>query len=298
MPDRRERGRRCARALGRRSKRISSGTITSPPPTPRSALMRPAARPIRTRRTAASSSGGGAGDDLLRTVARGAPSRRRSCSTSTACSRRSSTARRTRASPTTPARRCEGSAGPLRPRRLRQRQGRRRREADRRARRARLRRRARARARPRRRPRGAGGCRRSPKASRGRVEDKGLSLSYHYRTAEDAEAAEQYLLEVAENARDAGLVPRFGRMVLEIRPPLETNKGSRRPVTASRRAGCGARSMPATTRPTSMRSARSRSSTSASGSGSSRTKARAGSARPPTSSCGLRPSCSSSYCSL
>jgi trehalose 6-phosphate phosphatase len=58
------------------------------------------------------------------------------------------------------------------------------------------------------------------------VEDKGLSLSYHYRTAEDAEAAERFLLEVAESARDAGLVPRFGRMVLEIRPPLETNKGT------------------------------------------------------------------------
>jgi trehalose 6-phosphate phosphatase len=58
------------------------------------------------------------------------------------------------------------------------------------------------------------------------VEDKGLTLSYHYRTAEDPEAAETYLLEVATRARDAGLVPRFGRMVLELRPPLETNKGT------------------------------------------------------------------------
>jgi trehalose 6-phosphate phosphatase len=58
------------------------------------------------------------------------------------------------------------------------------------------------------------------------VEDKGLSLSFHYRTADDPEAAETYLLGAAEHARDAGLVPRFGRMVLEVRPPLETNKGT------------------------------------------------------------------------
>ena len=58
------------------------------------------------------------------------------------------------------------------------------------------------------------------------VEDKGLTLSFHYRTAEDPRAAEVYLLEAAERARNDGLVPRFGRMVLEVRPPLETNKGT------------------------------------------------------------------------
>ena len=58
------------------------------------------------------------------------------------------------------------------------------------------------------------------------VEDKGLTLSFHYRTAEDPEAAEAYLLDAAARARDDGLVPRFGRMVLEVRPPLETNKGT------------------------------------------------------------------------
>jgi trehalose 6-phosphate phosphatase len=58
------------------------------------------------------------------------------------------------------------------------------------------------------------------------VEDKGLTLSFHYRTAEDPEAAQRYLLDAAERARAAGLVPRFGRMVLEVRPPLETNKGT------------------------------------------------------------------------
>jgi trehalose 6-phosphate phosphatase len=58
------------------------------------------------------------------------------------------------------------------------------------------------------------------------VEDKGLSLSFHYRTAEDPEAPRTYLLGAAERARERGLVARFGRMVLEVRPPLETNKGT------------------------------------------------------------------------
>jgi trehalose 6-phosphate phosphatase len=58
------------------------------------------------------------------------------------------------------------------------------------------------------------------------VEDKGLTLSFHYRGVEDEEAAEAFLLQVAERARDAGLRPRFGRKVLEIRPPVEASKGT------------------------------------------------------------------------
>jgi trehalose-phosphatase len=58
------------------------------------------------------------------------------------------------------------------------------------------------------------------------VEDKGLTLSFHYRNVVDEEAAEQTLLEVAERARNEGLVPRFGRKVLEIRPPVDANKGT------------------------------------------------------------------------
>lgn len=58
------------------------------------------------------------------------------------------------------------------------------------------------------------------------VEDKGLTLSFHYRNAIDEEAAEQTLLAVAERARNEGLVPRFGRKVLEIRPPVDANKGT------------------------------------------------------------------------
>ena len=58
------------------------------------------------------------------------------------------------------------------------------------------------------------------------VEDKGLTVSFHYREAEDEDAALEYLEQVAERARAAGLVPRFGRKVLEIRPPVEAHKGT------------------------------------------------------------------------
>jgi len=58
------------------------------------------------------------------------------------------------------------------------------------------------------------------------VEDKGLTLSFHYRNVVDQAAAEETLLAVAERAREEGLVPRFGRKVLEIRPPVDANKGT------------------------------------------------------------------------
>jgi trehalose 6-phosphate phosphatase len=58
------------------------------------------------------------------------------------------------------------------------------------------------------------------------VEDKGLTVSFHYREAENEEEALEYLEEVAERAREAGLTPRFGRKVLEIRPPVRADKGT------------------------------------------------------------------------
>jgi len=58
------------------------------------------------------------------------------------------------------------------------------------------------------------------------VEDKGLGLSYHYRTHEDPDRARAELEQVAELARSAGLRARFGRMVLELLPPLDANKGT------------------------------------------------------------------------
>ncbi len=58
------------------------------------------------------------------------------------------------------------------------------------------------------------------------VEDKGLTVSFHYREAENEDEALEYLEGVAERARAAGLVPRFGRKVLEIRPPVQADKGT------------------------------------------------------------------------
>jgi trehalose 6-phosphate phosphatase len=58
------------------------------------------------------------------------------------------------------------------------------------------------------------------------VEDKGLTVSFHYREAVNEEEALEYLGGVADRAREAGLVPRFGRKVLEIRPPVEADKGT------------------------------------------------------------------------
>jgi len=58
------------------------------------------------------------------------------------------------------------------------------------------------------------------------VEDKGIAVSFHYRTAPDREAARAELERVAERARGEGLVARFGRLVLEVLPPVEANKGT------------------------------------------------------------------------
>ena len=58
------------------------------------------------------------------------------------------------------------------------------------------------------------------------VEDKGLGLSYHYRTHENPELARSELERVAERARAAGLRARFGRMVLELLPAIDAHKGT------------------------------------------------------------------------
>ena len=58
------------------------------------------------------------------------------------------------------------------------------------------------------------------------VEDKGLAVVFHYRQAEDEEAAEAELRRVQARARALGLDARFGRKVLEVRPPVEADKGT------------------------------------------------------------------------
>jgi trehalose 6-phosphate phosphatase len=58
------------------------------------------------------------------------------------------------------------------------------------------------------------------------AERKPLSLTFHFRRADDEAAARAYLTRVAAEAVAEGLVPRWGRMVLEIRPPVEADKGT------------------------------------------------------------------------
>jgi trehalose-phosphatase len=76
------------------------------------------------------------------------------------------------------------------------------------------------------------------------VEDKGLTASFHYRTAADQQGARAKLEEVAERAGAVGLRARFGRKVLELVPPIDADKGtairelmSRRGLTRALYAG-------------------------------------------------------------
>ncbi|MBA3427873.1 MAG: trehalose-phosphatase [Actinobacteria bacterium] len=58
------------------------------------------------------------------------------------------------------------------------------------------------------------------------VERKPLTVTFHYRRNEDEVEAERFLEAVAARARGAGIVARFGRKVLELRPPVGAHKGT------------------------------------------------------------------------
>jgi trehalose 6-phosphate phosphatase len=58
------------------------------------------------------------------------------------------------------------------------------------------------------------------------LEDKGLSVTFHWREAPDEESARQTLEAVAARARTVGLEEHWGRKVLELRPPVEADKGT------------------------------------------------------------------------
>jgi trehalose 6-phosphate phosphatase len=58
------------------------------------------------------------------------------------------------------------------------------------------------------------------------AERKRLTVSFHWRTAPDEQAAVAALERIAEQARAEGLVPRWGRKVLEVRPPVAADKGT------------------------------------------------------------------------
>jgi trehalose 6-phosphate phosphatase len=58
------------------------------------------------------------------------------------------------------------------------------------------------------------------------LEDKGLTVALHWLDAEDVGEARAELASVAERAEAAGLEARWGRKVLELRPPVEADKGT------------------------------------------------------------------------
>jgi trehalose 6-phosphate phosphatase len=58
------------------------------------------------------------------------------------------------------------------------------------------------------------------------TEVKPLSVAFHYRTAPDPASARSQLEPVAARAEGQGLKTRWGRMVLEVLPPLDVSKGT------------------------------------------------------------------------
>ncbi len=58
-----------------------------------------------------------------------------------------------------------------------------------------------------------------------RTEDKGAIRAYHWRGAPDEAAAEAGVRELARRAEVDGLVTHWGRKVLEVRPPVQLDKG-------------------------------------------------------------------------
>ena len=58
------------------------------------------------------------------------------------------------------------------------------------------------------------------------LELKPLSIAFHYRLAPDQARARAHLEAVAQRAAAAGFRARFGRLVLEVLPPVDATKGT------------------------------------------------------------------------
>jgi trehalose 6-phosphate phosphatase len=59
-----------------------------------------------------------------------------------------------------------------------------------------------------------------------RLEDKGAIVAFHWRGAPDEEAARAAVDTIAADAEAAGLRTHWGRKVLEVRPPVQFDKGA------------------------------------------------------------------------
>ncbi len=58
-----------------------------------------------------------------------------------------------------------------------------------------------------------------------RYEDKEAIAAFHWRGAPDEHAAERAVQEIARRAQEEGFAVHWGRKVLEVRPPVEFDKG-------------------------------------------------------------------------
>jgi trehalose 6-phosphate phosphatase len=58
-----------------------------------------------------------------------------------------------------------------------------------------------------------------------RSEDKEAIAAFHWRGAPDEEVAERAVREIARRAEEQGFAVHWGRKVLEVRPPVEFDKG-------------------------------------------------------------------------
>jgi trehalose 6-phosphate phosphatase len=58
------------------------------------------------------------------------------------------------------------------------------------------------------------------------IEQKGLSVAFHFRGRADEREAVRMLDAIANSAREEGLVARYGRKVLEVLPPVGSHKGT------------------------------------------------------------------------
>ena len=62
--------------------------------------------------------------------------------------------------------------------------------------------------------------------SRVRIEDKGVIVAFHWRGAADEQSAREAIGRIATRAQDAGLSVHYGRKVMEVRPPVQIDKGA------------------------------------------------------------------------
>jgi trehalose-phosphatase len=58
------------------------------------------------------------------------------------------------------------------------------------------------------------------------IEVKGLTIAFHFRSRQDEQEAVRELDAIAEDATRDGLMARYGRKVLEVLPPVGSNKGT------------------------------------------------------------------------